>query len=379
VHDGAASVAGSQVTAFAWPSQAAIAAAGTADLTLLPVARAPSAADGSYALSADLAAVSSTYREPDGAVNLDVYVDNSPVALTAAPSGSPAALARVGVVSPATPGRVSLDRSAGSLSVTADGHTARTAAVRPTAAPATGSPRASKAGATDVVAPMGCVSHTIATYTGKNEPFLHLYSNANAPAYVTETSSSEHALGVGFSASGTNWSANGTATLETHNSSALTHGFAHNWTVFNRVTYRKYGTSCVTIGTGVGHYTYSVRPIGFYDIISSATALPEMGYKYCRTAKPGEIYTKIAGSNLTFTAGVQLGFFSASARAGYSRSTEVQWKVKTSGSYMCGNTTSWLNAQNAGIKKAPKGGNGCAPLAVGSDGPTDDLDPTRPC
>ena len=183
-----------------------------------------------------------------------------------------------------------------------------------------------------------CVNYTGSTHYGLSEYFLKAYAWSGAYATVHQDYGNDHTLGIGYSASssGTSFSQSGTMTVNMA-ASAVRGGVA-DATVWNKINYRDYYNTC--------YVSFTRKPLSVNALLTNFTYAPHVTWGTC-TTYTGGTYTKSQGTNVTYSAGMDIGPSNVSAKSGWDSNTEVAWSV-TARTKLCGSSTAgWVSASQA--------------------------------
>jgi len=173
---------------------------------------------------------------------------------------------------------------------------------------------------------------------GVDERYAALYAWSGAHGSIKESNGAAHTLGVGYQVGSGGWSQNGTAGLsESSGSGASRSGVIDAW-VHNRVNYRAYSVTCQ------GSTFHTRKAMSTYALLSSYTYAPHVTWGSC-TRYTGGTYWKARGTNATIGGGVNLGFVSLTAQAGWNTDTEIAWTV-TRGTKICGSSSAGWSASS---------------------------------
>jgi len=341
-------VAGASVSLVAWPTNPILATlpAGAAVATL-PVATVNSDSTGRFSIQPT--AVPADYRDPEGTTNYELSVADGTrsvlwnLSLTFTNGATGGRWTTAGEPSasqgPGTSLRFDLGVHSG---VGIDLPSAMTSQTAPaddvvqtgfTAVPA------------QSVAPACCVCVWAATnnwYYNRPEKFMAAYAWSGAKVTVTQVNGTDHQLGIGYQVSGGNWSQSGTMNLdESSGGGAEVAGFINKY-IYNAVNYRDWVNSCGATQR---------RPASTYAFISSTTSASHPTWSYCTTYTSGTFW-KTSGTNVTYSAGVNIIVLSVSAQSGWNTSTKEAWVV-TSATKLCGSTSQgWVSSPQAEAHQA---------------------------
>lgn len=352
-------LAGAEVVALAWPRADVLAALPDgAGFATVPLGTATADASGVFRVKGDSAALTKDYVDDKGRVDVELVAVSedremrwnfTAASSRAANGGARWALARdrgrgANLVMDFGAG-VAFDSSDDPAEwVLEDGSRVGEARRAEVAAVAVErrSPQADRlmAAAGDVQTMEICTGYTGTTHYNRPERFAQVYAWQGAYATLTETSGTDHTLGIGYQSNSGSWSSSGSSTLSF--SASASRGQLADTNVYNAVNYRDYHNTCWT-----GKYR---KPVGYYALLTSFTWAPHVNYGSC-TRYTGGTYTKTQGRNTTFATGVNIGGFSVSAQSGWTSETKVSWTV-TSASYLCGNTSyGWVSSPMAEAHK----------------------------
>jgi hypothetical protein len=329
-------VSRADVTLVAWPNAHTLGTlANGARVPLATISTAVTDANGRYSLSPDVAGLGAAYREPDGTVNVEVDASSTTAAQTynvsiAAPSSVASTNDMIAVAS-SRPEQVSFDLSDQTVTTAMNGAPAMTkqvAAARHAAVPSAKISMGSAAGMQPDGGGVNCTSWASTYYPARQEVVTAIYTDSTARAYMTETSSSSHTLGIGYAVDSGGWGQSGTANYTTNSSTAVTVGYSRATQVSNQVNTRRFETLCKWIADGVpGQREYhSVRASGgFYSFLT-----PSLNkYLYNMTWSPCILYgadvtiEKQHGSDYEYSTGFKAPYVSLSAQAVYSSNTHI--------------------------------------------------------
>ncbi|MEV0407310.1 hypothetical protein [Actinoallomurus sp. NPDC050550] len=204
---------------------------------------------------------------------------------------------------------------------------------------------AANLGASNTAAPCGQAKGTL--YTQNPERFAVVSTWSGAKGTVYQSQSVSHTLGLGIQVDGPSgaWKPNGTASINlTKGAGAQLPGVV-DATVGNEVNYRLW------IGTGDCAKISEIRPESTYAFLSIAERHGHVAYTHCSTAFHGATYWKDSGKNLTYGAGVALGWMNVSAQSGWNGNTKIEWVV-TQDSKLCGSaSTGWASSPDMSADK----------------------------
>lgn len=182
---------------------------------------------------------------------------------------------------------------------------------------------------------LGCVYYVGLSHYGLSERFMQAYGWSGAQATVYEDYGNDHTLGIGLStnAKGTSFTQSGTQTLNV--GASAERGGVVDANVYNRVNYRDYYNTCTP--------HFERRPISVYGLLTDYTYAPHPRWSTCIRYSSGK-YTKAKGSNVTYSAGVDIGPVSISARSGWDSNTKLVWQV-TRPTSICGSSAQgWVTS-----------------------------------
>lgn len=179
---------------------------------------------------------------------------------------------------------------------------------------------------------------------GVSESFVRAVGSGNAPVTVDQEVGTEHTLGVAADDALGNWSQGGSLTLS-FGAEAETAYPGYPKTILNDVNYRKYQMFCFFI------WYYEWRPIGYFALNSGWAPISTPSWTSCTTYYSGK-YTKVQGSNLTFSVGVGLSPVNVSAQAQFSNQTKLTWNVSGPAKLCGSNGFGWASAPEAGAYPA---------------------------
>ncbi|MGI5227124.1 hypothetical protein [Actinoallomurus sp. CA-142502] len=185
-----------------------------------------------------------------------------------------------------------------------------------------------------------CVLEPSTLYTQNPERFAVVSAWSGAKGTVYQSQSVSHTLGIGIQVDGQSgaWTQNGTESINLTQGSGATLPGVADATVGNEVNYRYYrGTlNCVN--------TSYVEPESTYAFLSIAERHAHVSYTACAAAFHGATYWKDTAKNVTYGAGLELGWMSLSAQSGWTSDTKIEWVI-TQDSKLCGSTSSgWASS-----------------------------------
>lgn len=324
---GDSALAGAEVRASLFPVSAEDGFVPGSTLELLRLSPVRTRADGSFSLALPDRAELGGYLDEWGRIDLTVTISDAQV-VTQFRETTPYAPDRSGRAAELT-----LDLSTGELTETLGDPTPQRHRLPLTSAALSAARRASAA-----VHPCRVTAGKM--HLGRRERFMFVNNWVGAKATVRQLSGTSHTLGVGTKVSGQSWSANTstTKTIATRNEASQT-GVVDRW-VRNRVNYQDFHY------TGLcdypGEHTDRV-PSSVHTLISDLVRRPTLPHLTdpagCSPRRKGYSYTKDETTNLTVTAGVDLGPVNVSAASGWT--DETAWVVHvTKKSKEC-----WSNAE----------------------------------
>jgi hypothetical protein len=198
----------------------------------------------------------------------------------------------------------------------------------------------------------GCTGSWGDWVSGRTERVARLFGLLHAKPYLEQTASSRHTLGVGFTASGEDraWSQGGTQQVTAGAADTGTYLGIGAW-AHNKVDYRYWYQVCP-------FSTWTVLyPLRVHSLASSAnriSAIPDWNKSANCTLYRGNGATKrfkSSGTNLTQSAGVNLGAMRVSSQSGWNSNTRIWWVIDEGKSaYFCGSTSAgWVSSPEAGV------------------------------
>lgn len=331
-------MSGARVTAVAWPNMATLdSLADDAEVPLAVVATTAAGAHGLYTLAPDVTSLAAMYREPDGAVN--VQIDASTASSTQTfglPFATPgsAVASDDTVVDVSRPASLAFDLGGQTVTSSVGDEPATTTPVAVSGYADVGPDAVTPAAAApNAVSPDGggatCTTVAKTRYPARKEVFMNVYTDRNAHAVVTEKSSSSHTLGIGSAIDNGGWGAAGTASYTTHNDTTVTMPYTSATQISNQVNMRKFDRICGWVADGVaGHQTtHFIRASGgFYSFLTPGLnkSIYNMTWTLgCEPYPARSTFTKSHGKDYQFSTGLSAPYLSLSAQAAYSTSTEV--------------------------------------------------------
>lgn len=347
--DSGTAVSGGTIRVFAWPNSASLAGyAGGHQFSPLALGTTTTDSNGSFALPEDPANITSTYKESDGSVKIEVIASDSTRAMqwfysvlyfpTPQSIDGSWRLASTTLESGTAPGPdLRLDLGAATAYDTGDDPAAWI--------DASGSPIGTSgrraAAATSVSEtgghPFGaCIYEPYDWHYGRNEHFSNIYSYSGAKGSVSQFDTITHSLGVAFSASG-NWgdiTAGGSisVTWDTNRGhSTDEHGIVDQ-SVWNRVNARDF-SNYVSDPIFCPDVRMAVSAYNFLDY-SLQRHVDHQFYPHCGTVNNSDWSTATA-HEVTYGVGFDLGAIHVKAQSGYGTGTKVTFAA-TSFSYICG-------------------------------------------
>ncbi|MFN8168527.1 MAG: hypothetical protein U0S36_07060 [Candidatus Nanopelagicales bacterium] len=343
-------VAGATVVAVAWPNAATLSRLKEGQrVDTAVVARGTTDASGSFSIRVKPGLLRK-YQDSAGAADLQFVVADSTRELTLAftrRNGENRAVALdLGVTRPSvkyadTPLSLYLDSTgrapvASSALRTSTKRSAATDALMAQPTLADGLSAVSPAPPT--VAGPSCGAYVAGTWRyNLPETFMRVYGWSGAKGTVTQTISSDHTLGIGIkanSADGGLWSANvgTTSTISSGDVRVTTN--AVDVVMKNRVNYRDFKNPC-------GGVLSKPQSIAALAPTADLTYAGHTNFTaYCTTYTGGS-YEKSTGSNVTYTAGIDIGPVSVSAKAGYDTDTKLMFTF-TAKTKFCGNSSTGI-------------------------------------
>jgi hypothetical protein len=191
-----------------------------------------------------------------------------------------------------------------------------------------------------------CMSIALNEYdNGRSEEFVNTIGVLNARPIVIQKQGTDHTLGIAASAASSpgSFKLSGSATLSFEAAAETTYGVSER--AVNKVNYRKYRDGCP------GNFSYKWRPIGYHSLNAGAVSIPRPSWNAndvnCTTYSSGTYY-KSRGTNVVFSAGVDLKVVDVSAEAKFSSETQLKW-VFTGRAKLCGSSSSgWVSSSQAG-------------------------------
>ena len=164
-------------------------------------------------------------------------------------------------------------------------------------------------------------------YPPRKERFMSVYNWSGAKAAMTQTSSSSHKLGIGFKASRGQTTWTGSSSKEITTKSSMTIGNVVNRTYQNSVVYQRQYSACQVSSA----YTWDKAiPIRMEALFTSSHAIEAKNWRQrCQSygGKRPATWVKDEGSAYTKIGGVELGFVSLNAQAGYTNSTSITYNM----------------------------------------------------
>lgn len=183
-----------------------------------------------------------------------------------------------------------------------------------------------------------CFENAGATYYGLSEYFMKAYAWSGAMATVHQDYGNDHTLGIGFSQTGslTSFTQSGTKSVNMA-ASGVRSGVA-DALVYNKINYRDYKATCSPV-------VYR-RPLSVNALLSNFTYAPHVTWGTC-TTYTGGTYAKLQGTNVTYSAGMDIGPVNVSAKSGWDANTEIDWTV-TARTKLCGSSSyGWVSSSQA--------------------------------
>lgn len=357
------------VVAILWPSQAELAKIGEGEIVpTLSVAAGKSASTGEFSIHLDPANLPDGYRGDQGQIDIQLIAADTQTEMEWSFSARPEVAARRWVsadkstksnASPVGAAAIfRMDLKSGQVTDSlADRSSWRDASDRPlTVVAAQESSRAVLAsrssrvesalsaiqGRTDgsqftSAAPTAICTITAGTiYYNRPEYFLKVYAWSGALGTVSQSYGVDHKLGIGVKSLAGGWSGGGSSTISLNASGSR--GAVADATVFNSVNYRDYRNSCSP--------SLTRKPYGVYALLSNFTYAPHVNYSAC-TRYTGGTYSKVQGTNVTYSAGVDISGFSVLAQSGHNSESKTSWTV-TRATKLCGSSSAgWVSSSQA--------------------------------
>jgi hypothetical protein len=181
----------------------------------------------------------------------------------------------------------------------------------------------------------------------RQEVFANAIGTPDSPATVIQKNGTEHTLGIAVkgASNGSGFKEEGTLT-KSFSASASTE-YTNAYQVSNRVNYRKYVFICTPLASKT-----IWRPDGYSALNAQASTIRYPAWNAlanCNRYVQGT-FTKTAGSNATFSAGVDLSAVNVSSNAKFNSETEMSWTIlHNKWIYLCGSTRSgWVSSPQAG-------------------------------
>jgi hypothetical protein len=330
------------VGAVAWPTSAVLSKLQDGQqVKLLPVGKAVSNADGTFAIRVDPSVPITEYMEPDGIVNLDLRV--------LSPTNSTAFSVSRRYGSDARGNRVWTDPQAGQEAQ----KTASPVALSISASASTSAVElAPEATVKDYIG--GCPATALATYNQVDDVVGEMYTGPNATGTFTYTTGSTSTLGVGMSFTTGNFGAFSAGGTQSQSSTAVG---TYPSQPQNRKTYfqttfqtKKFKVTCT--GGGYTSIYYTVRTTEWQGGGSSYQVTAAPTTTYCSYQQAGMEWTKATANAVTWSNGYKLAAqigVDLSTSTGYTTKTSVFYHWVNSG-YFCGDNASWPNATRVAAK-----------------------------
>jgi hypothetical protein len=176
---------------------------------------------------------------------------------------------------------------------------------------------------------------------GAPEHFLNVYTWSSAPATVFEEVGSEHTLGAAVKFGTGPWTAEVGAEKTTKDSNGGDFTTSSSKRIYNQVNYRYYVRSCWSAGGAFSGNQMAWEQTSFYALTPGAlaTSVSHLPFAYCAGYVATQHAWKTHGQNVTYHAGVDLGFISVSAQAAFSTDTKIEY-VFSRNSQFCGSRSS---------------------------------------
>jgi hypothetical protein len=361
VTSGSTPIGGATVTLTAWPNSATLASLPSdADVATRVVATGQTDQFGSYTLAAGLV-LPGNYVEPSGTVALEVEVAKDGVAqshaFSAALRDSDAATSSDTIAVPGRPVEIDFDRAAQTVkdsgtsapAMNEDGPApainssptfAMSVSVASNGSPVTPASASTASAGASSSGPLHCGPwHPQNQYLyGVPEHFINLYTWRGAPTTLTEEVGSDHSLGIAVKMIGpSGWSASGSADISTDTSNGADATVTSSMAEYNQVNYRFFLQSCWKPNDDFAGNNKAWRPLGFFALTPQGLETPvrHPSWSACAAYKAAQNVRKDKGSNVTYSAGVDLGFVSVSARASFSAHTRIEFHAAQA-TYVCG-------------------------------------------
>jgi hypothetical protein len=368
VQSDGAPVVGARVVALAEPAAAALNAAGSAGMGLVPLGAATTDTDGSFSITGDPADLPAGYHNPDGGVDVDVVASDGKRSISwmytiDGPGTQRAQLIPTDLLSQSKADRTTppthLDLGAGRAwnagndpehwldaeghELGARGRDAATHVVVDGPSPMTGYVlrylradeatraailRAATTHANPATPDETCTAYwTNSWHTDVQEHFMNVYSVSGIPVSVTEGTSvsSSHTLGVAAQVVGGSLSVSGTDSVTFSVGSTQT-GVADS-TVSNRVNYRLWANTC-------DPKTYW-KPYSLYDFLTDWSYSGHVNYSNCSAKAAGNTWYTTNATDATYAVGVSLPGIGLSAQSGYGTSQRLVYNFHVPGQ-ICG-------------------------------------------
>ncbi len=178
----------------------------------------------------------------------------------------------------------------------------------------------------------------------RNMPIGDLWSWSGAKMSQNYDTSVTSTLGTAFQASGGPMSANGTVSFAVTSGSGGSVGNLYNNRTYNQVNYRKMTETCYWSGIWYPYNTVNI----LYPIYG-VSPHPNWEATSCGTyASPAVMY-KTQGTNVTFSAGINLGPISVSTHTDWKTDNKLTWNFGAVPSRLCGSnsTLGWASSPQA--------------------------------
>jgi hypothetical protein len=312
------------LTLVAWPRQDLLAPLGVGDgVKLVPVGKAVSGDDGSFALRVDSGVPLGEVMEADGTVNFDLVGESQ---------------GRWAIASFARRLVATGDESAWTVAA-GDGHgsealelSLRNRRGRPPEGVGEPAPATNRQ----------CRTFVRAIWDGVLDTVGEVYTGPNATGDLRYLSGSTSTVGVGFSASGKfgSFEASGTSTVSSTSEVNFPTQGQHRLTVF-RTTFgwKKFELMCFAYPYGPWTSAgFEARAVQFQGGTYQYTAAAPPSATYCTSYLKGSSFSKDTASAITFSNGAKIGAFigiDLSTRTGFNSSTKITFTFVNNGR-LCG-------------------------------------------
>jgi len=183
-----------------------------------------------------------------------------------------------------------------------------------------------------------CVTSASTIHYGLPEYFMQAYAWSGAYATVVQKYGNDHTLGIAYSATGSDASFKQSGSISTNMAASASRSGVADAYVWNKVNYRDYVSSCSASKTR--------KPYSVNALLTNFTYSAHPSWSTCQTYSGGT-YTKSQGTNVTYSAGMDIGPINVSAQSGWNSNTEITWTV-TSRTKLCGNSSAgWVSSSIA--------------------------------